>query len=386
MRRRWARALAGAALLLLLLGAVRHLYPPLRHPLDALLLAQALLAGEEKSWLARWTPSPVRRDDNLGGFPLDFHLPSGSGKAPRGCVLLAHGMTDLGRRDPRLVAFARILARLGFAVAVPELPGMRGFRPDEADVARLAAAFAWLDGQRAPAPPRCGLIGFSFSAGPVLLAAAKPGVRERVGYAAAAGAYFGLRGVLRHLTTGGRGEEPAFPGGPPVRAGKWLFLRYNAGLLGLQGYEAEVESIVRAKLREEGTDVSAIAARLPERARRVLALMENRDPARFDGLFRAQPPDLIRRVEAWSLEGAAGRGRFPLFLLHGRRDPFIPPSESLRLAEEARRAPGRPVRLLILDALGHVDPAQARFSLRAVTEGVRLFGFLSEVLSAMEGG
>ncbi|MBI1724125.1 MAG: hypothetical protein HYR52_00645, partial [Candidatus Tectomicrobia bacterium] len=199
MRRRWAQALAGAALLLILLGAVRHLYPPLRHPLDALLLAQALLAGEEKGLLARWTPSPVRRDENPGGLPLDFHLPGGSGKAPRGCVLLAHGMTDLGRRDPRLAAFARILARLGFAVAVPELPGMRGFRPDEADVARLAAAFAWLDGRRAPAPPRCGLIGFSFSAGPVLLAAAKPGVRERVGYAAAAGAYFGLRGVLRHL-------------------------------------------------------------------------------------------------------------------------------------------------------------------------------------------
>ena len=385
MRRGWVRALAGAALLLLLAGAVRHLYPPLRHPVDALLLAQAFLAGEEKSWLARRTSSPGRREEIADGAPLDLHLPGGS-DAPRGCILLAHGMTDAGRRDPRLLAFARILARLGFAVAAPELPGMRRFRPDEEDVARLASSFAWLDGRRAPASPRCGLMGFSFSAGPVLLAAAKPEVRERVGYAAAVGAYFGLRGVLRHLTTGGGGGAPAFPGGPPVRAGKWLFLRYNAGLLGLEGYEAEVEAIVRLKLADEGSDISALVSRLPARAGPVLALMENRDPARFDGLFRAQPPELLRRVEAWSLKGAAGRGRFPLFLLHGRGDPFIPPSESLRLAEEARRVPGRKVRLLILYALGHVDPAGTPLSPGVFLEGARLLGFLSEAISAMEGG
>src|SRR3972149_3420065 len=115
MRRGWVRALAGAALLLLLAGAVRHLYPPLRHPLDALLLAQAFLAGEEKSWLARRTPAPGRRGA-AGGVPAGLPHPGGS-SAPRGCVLLAHGMTDAGRRDPRLLAFARILARLGFAVA-----------------------------------------------------------------------------------------------------------------------------------------------------------------------------------------------------------------------------------------------------------------------------
>ena len=263
---------------------------------------------------------------------------------------------------------------------------MRRFRPDWEDVSRLASSFRWLDGRRAPGSPRCGLFGFSFSAGPVLLAAARPEMGERVGYAIAVGAYFELREVLRHLTTGGRGEEPAFPGGPPIRAGKWLFLRHNAELLGLEGHEAEAEAIVRAKLREEGADVSAQVSRLPERLGPVLALMENRDPARFDALYRVQPPDLLRRVEEWSLKGVAGRGRFPLFLLHGREDPFIPASESFRLAEEARTVPGRTVRLRVADVLGHVDPTRRTLSFAAVAEGARLLGFLSEALSAMEGG
>lgn len=385
MRRRWIRVLAGASAFLLLLAGIRQLYPPLRHPVDALLLAQALLAGEEGSWLARWVSPPERREEAAGGVKLDLHLPAGSGAAPRGCILLAHGMTDMGRRDPRLAAFARVLARLGFAAAVPELPGMRRFRPDPEDVSRLLSSFLWLDERRSASSPRCGLVGFSFSAGPVLLAAARPEMAERVGHVAAVGAYHDLREVLRHLTTGGGGEEPAFPGGPPVRTGKWLFLRYNAGLLGLEGHEGEVEAIVRRKLADEGADIASIVTQLPEGARPVLALMENREPARFDGLYRAQPPELRRRLEAWSLEGAAGRGRFPLFLLHGRSDPFIPASESIRLAREARKTPGRTVRLLLVDVFSHVDPARAVFSLGAMTEGVRLLGFLSEVLSAMEG-
>ena len=41
------------------------------------------------------------------------------------CVLLAHGVIDRGRNDPRFSRFAGHIAQLGFAVVVPELPGMR---------------------------------------------------------------------------------------------------------------------------------------------------------------------------------------------------------------------------------------------------------------------
>jgi len=380
VRRRWAGRLAWAAAALLLLLALR-LYPPLRHPLDAALLAQALFAGEERSWLARWTSPPER----LEAGEVDLYRPAAGDAPPRGCVLLAHGMTDLGRRDPRLAAFARALARLGFAVAAPELPGMRRFRPDPEDVDRIAAGFAWLEGQYAASGLRCGLLAFSFAAGPALMAAARPGAASRAACLIAVGAYHDLRAVLRHLTTGGREDEPAFPGGPPVRVGKWLFLRYNAELLGLEGHREEAEAIVRLKLADERAEIAPLVERLPERLRPLLALIENKDPSRFDALYAAQPPELRARLEGWSMEEVVGRTRLPIFLLHGRGDPFVPPSESLRLAERARERPGAGVRLLVLDVLGHVDPGEKALSLGGALEAVRLLGFVSEALTAMEG-
>ncbi|MBI3128018.1 MAG: hypothetical protein HYZ11_10480 [Candidatus Tectomicrobia bacterium] len=384
MRRKWLWVLAAAAFLLVLSALLRPLYPPLRHPLDALLLAQSLLAKEEKSWLARWTLPPERREETPGDVPLDFYIPGGSDEPPRGCILLAHGMTDAGRRDARLAAFARSLARLGFAVAAPDLPGMRRFRPDVRDVARLASTFAWLDGRRPPSVPRCGLFGLSFSAGPAFLAAARPEVAGRVGYMIAVGAYYDLREVLLHLTTSGRGHEPAFPGGPPLWTGKWLFLRYNADLLGLDGHEAEVEAIVRRKLADEKADIASLVSRLPEEGRGVLALMENTDAALFDAIYRSQPPAMRQRLEAWSLEGVVRRGGYPLFLIHGRGDPLVPFSAGVHLAREAREVPGRKVRLLIVEALGHVDASKTPFSVRKLGETAQLLGFLSEALSAME--
>jgi dipeptidyl aminopeptidase/acylaminoacyl peptidase len=46
--------------------------------------------------------------------------------------------------------------------------------------------------------------------------------------------------------------------------------------------------------------------------------------------------------------------RAPLVLVHGREDPAVPFTESLRLAAAAR-ATGRPVRMAIVGAVAHVE-------------------------------
>ena len=387
MSRRAFFLFAVAALLALWAGA--RAYPPIRHPIDSFFLAQALFAEGEESLLARRSLPPSRSEAETAEGPLDLYLPGEAAGAarPRGCILLAHGMTDLGRRDPRLAAFARNLARLGFAAAVPGLTGMRRFRPERKDVDRVAAGFAWLD-KNYGRDGRCGVFAFSFAAGPALMAAARPGARDRVSYLVAFGPYFDLRAVLRHMTTGGRSGEPAMPGGPPLRAGKWIFLRQNPDLLGLAGYEAEAAEIARRKLIDEDAGLAPFRARLPGSARRVLGLMENRDPDRFDELYEAQDLALREQLGAWSLREVIPRIRAPLYILHGRADPFIPPEESVRLATAARRRGTGAVCLLILEGFLHVDPgAGARALTWSQAAGVlRFLGFISEVLTAMEGG
>ncbi|MDP7384527.1 MAG: hypothetical protein QF593_00670, partial [Nitrospinota bacterium] len=145
--------------------------------------------------------------------------------------------------------------------------------------------------------------------------------------------------------------------------------------------------IARRKLIDEDAGLAPFRTRLPGPARRVLDLMENRDPGRFDELYEAQDPALRERLEAWSLREVIPRIRAPLYILHGRADPFIPPEESVRLAAARRRGTGA-VRLLILEGFLHVDPgAGARALTWSQAAGVlRFLGFISEVLTAMEGG
>ncbi|MCE2454093.1 MAG: hypothetical protein J4F48_15065, partial [Nitrospinae bacterium] len=162
----------------------------------------------------------------------------------------------MGKADHRLVAFAESLARLGFAALVPDLPGMRRFRPEEADVARIERAFSWMTRDGADSFERCSILAFSFAAGPALRAAARPAVGGKMAAFIGVGAYYDLKNVLRHLTTSGGQNRPAFPGGLPIRHGKWLFLRYNLELLGLEAHRDRVAAVVSRKRKDEAADVS----------------------------------------------------------------------------------------------------------------------------------
>lgn len=390
--RKWPRRLLVIAIVSIVLLIGIRFYPPFRHPIDSVLLIQALFVGEKKSWLSKWTSAPKRPSASIGNLELDLYM-QGIGptaKESRGCILLAHGMTDMGRRDPRLIAFSKSIARLGFAVVVPELPGMRRFRPDLEDIDRIVKSFLWMDKQFSLSNRRCGMFSFSFAAGPAMKAAVREQIASRVGFFIAVGAYLDLREVLRYLTTSGRGNVPAFPGGPPIRVGKWLFLRYNMTLLGLDGHEEEIKSIVKRKLENEEADILALKGQLPDQARKLLALMENHDLARFSALFEVQPEDLKARLREWSTREDISRTTMPIFFLHGRSDPFVPFTESVqlsKLAHQRKKDSGR-VRLLITDGLSHVDPERRNTSpgFQEVYEAIRLVMFVSDVLTAMEGG
>ena len=90
---------------------------------------------------------------------------------------------------------AALLARAGFDVAVPTIPGLtRGrLRPDDVEpvVATLAA-------RAAPTV----IVSVSVGAGPALLAAAEPAVRERVRVVLSLGGYASATELLRFFLTG----------------------------------------------------------------------------------------------------------------------------------------------------------------------------------------
>lgn len=191
------------------------------------------------------------------------------------------------------------------------------------------------------------VLGVSVGAGPALLAAADPRVANRVGTVLSLGGYASAVELLRYFLTGAYAYGEISGRVAPQPDAARLFLRANLDLL----KNAEDRRALDAWLATGG---SRPPARLTPDGEAVMRLVENRDPGKVDGLVQALPPDLQRLLARLSPEHVAGRIRGRLLLIHGRRDPAVPFTESLRLAAAARGNPG--TRLVLVGVLMHVEP------------------------------
>ena len=179
------------------------------------------------SWVTA-TPSVRSLQIPNGGRTITadlYFLPNGR---KRGAILLTHGIIEAGKDDPRLIRFAHALARTGFAVLVPELKGMKSLKVLMSDVEDIVVSFGYLAALHDLVDEKkVGLLGFSYAAGPTLMGAATPEIRERVKFVVSFGGYYDPINVIRFITTGyyEYGEESGVL--QPEPYGKWVFFINN---------------------------------------------------------------------------------------------------------------------------------------------------------------
>jgi hypothetical protein len=348
---------AGAAVLAAALGILWTGQP--WRLVEAALLLEDIRAGSAPSLLKRAAPAPARipvayRIEGRDGSG-DIHEPADGARAG---LILVPGATPAGKDDRALVAFAGSLARIGFRVLVPEIPGLRHLRLGSADIRPIADAARFLSARMDYRQP-LGLIAVSYATGPALAALAEPGVAERIGFAVAIGGYFDMGPLLAFITTGHDRDGP----GQPWRhrevktPGKWVFLRSNADRLEAPGDAALVAEIARRRLANPDADVADLALGLGPEGKSLLAMIDNRDPDRVPGLIAALPQavrDELDHIDPSRLPLASFKARF--VLIHGLGDPFIPESQSQALA---RSLHPRQVDLYLPGGLNHVLPRPA---------------------------
>jgi fermentation-respiration switch protein FrsA (DUF1100 family) len=279
----------------------------------ALFLAEFLGEGRWQP-LSAVTQKPERR---ALGPALDLYADPALRRPPG--LVLVHGLSPEGKDDLRLREAARLLARAGWAVAVPTVEGLTvlRLRPDDSRAVVGAVCALRAAGYRAA------VLGVSLGAGPALLAASHSAVAGDVSAVLALGGYASAIELLRFTLTG--------------------------------SYAFESEH-GRAAVHEEAIAQFARANReLVDAAGR--RLVDNRDPAAFDRLAAELPPSTRELLDALSPGRAIAGLQAPLFLIHGRQDPAVPFTESRRLAAAARAA-NRPVRVAIVGALSHVEGAR----------------------------
>ncbi|MGB5259347.1 MAG: hypothetical protein WBO34_02355, partial [Gammaproteobacteria bacterium] len=177
---------------------------------EAGLALEDLASGLVTSRLAAQVPRPSRESVSFmtGGEQRAADLYHTS-QAARAGIVLVPGVAARGRRDARVIAIATTLARLDFTVLVPDMPGVRSYRMRSSDAREVADSFSWLASQPGLAPPgHIGIAGFSYGAGPVLLAALQPDIRDRVHFVLAVGGYYSMENVVTYLTTGHYTVDP----------------------------------------------------------------------------------------------------------------------------------------------------------------------------------
>lgn len=329
---------------------------------EAGLALEDLASGQGASRLATQMPMPLRESISFmtGGEEraADLYRPP---QGARAGIVLVPGVAARGRRDARVVAIANTLARLDFTVLVPDMPGVRGYRMRSSDVREVADSFAWLASRPALAPSgHIGIAGFSYGAGPVLLAALQPDVRDRVHFILAVGGYYSLENVVTYLTTGyvsDVGPDGTAAAGAGRRSphpySKATFIRSNLDLLErpqdrgfFQGY---ANYIADPHMDED----EPVPAQLAPDAQAFYDLLTNHLPSRVPVLLGRLSPRM--RTELEGINPAAhdvSRLQADVILLHGRGDNLIPYTESIALADAL---PENQVQLFIIDGLAHVD-------------------------------
>jgi hypothetical protein len=336
----------------------------------AIVLTLGLALPATETWFSPVLPEVLRQDvvivSGARKIPADLYGPP----APRAALVIVHGLSRSGRRHPEIVRLARLLGQHGQLVLVPELDGLVKFALTGSEVEDIRAALRHLRDWGRP----IGIAGFSFGAGPALLAAADvPEIRVVGSF----GGYADLANVIAYVTTGAH----AFAGQRYTQRqeeyNRWKLLALLAGVLERGPDRGTLSGIAERRLANPADDTRELEAALGPQGQAVLRLTRNRDEGAVAGLVAALSPDTRRMLERMSPLASMPRLRGRLLIAHGAGDESIPFTESLRLAAAAD---GR-ARLAILHGFHHTGPQPVWHSLREnIADGWNLMRLIDGLL------
>lgn len=339
---------------------------------DAALLLEDIVAGDSPSRLKAKTVTPSRRTLEYiidGRHSMaDLYLPSDRVRA--GIVLIPGVVAD-GKDDKRLVALANTLARLQFAVLIPEVEGLRRFHTRASDVRVLADAFRYLVSKPELAPEgRAGFGGFSYGVGIVLLASLEPDIREQVRYLMGFGGYYDMHSIVTYFTTGFYRDEMSnkLKYRYPHYYLKWVFTLSNTDLLE-RVEDAETLRALADSFRYR-SDTSVELSKLAPDARALYDLITNENPKRVASLIDKLSPRIRDELEGINpAKRDLSKFRAQAILLHGRADTMIPYTESIAIA---RALPQEKVELFLIEGYAHTDVKPERGDLPKILDAMKM--------------
>lgn len=295
------------------------------------------------------TKTPAHRTlefgtDN-GKVVADLFLP---GRRSTPAVILAMGVRTQEKDKPVILHFAQTMSRLGYVVLWPRLEILDKGVPSFEEPETFVESFEFLENNEAVDPERISFIGFSVGSSVAMVAAQNPRIAERVHALVFFGGYYDAFDYIASLITKKAildSQEILWsPADGATGYIKEILEREDAkNLLGL---------FQDSNLTTSYTMAQNLIGKVPESE---LLILEKLNPSQNVGGFRAR-----------------------IFILHDKKDSYVPYAESIKLS---RALPGDlPQTFLLSNLFEHVQP-QKGLSPKIVGELSRLYRFLYQILS-----
>jgi pimeloyl-ACP methyl ester carboxylesterase len=298
------------------------------------------------------TEEPVVEDTVFAGRPALVAKPEGEGPWP--ALLFVNGTIREGRNYQPVQNLARGLARAGYLVVVPDLPGLTTDEITEETVSSTVGMARAVADRPDAESGRVGLIGVSTGATLALLAAEDEEVRDQISVVAGVAPYTDIQTVLNIATTGHYRDGEKYG---PYEADPFLSYVIAKSMIAALP-PGEDRDALRAELEEidrlDQDPLAGLRARptgdLSPEARSVVELLANEDPERFDGLYEALPSEIRERMERLSPLAGDEQITAPVELASGPEDKYFPVSESFALGSIAAD-----YRVTVTEAIDHSE-------------------------------
>src|SRR5215211_4814612 len=311
------------------------------------------------------TEEPRVADTYVAGNPALVVRPEGEDKLP--ALFFVNGVVTQGRELPEVQRLAEGLARAGYLVVVPDLPGLRRgeIRPQTVhETVEVAKAISERPDARGG---KVGLVGVSTGATLAVLAAEKDELEGRVSVVAGVAPYTDVKTVLDIATTGHYEND-----GRLVRyeADPFLSGAITQSLVSMLPPSEDRETLLEEleevdRLRPEFlTELRGMGAQ----ASSVAELLANEDPRRFDELYAGLPDGVRANLEELSPLAGDERVSVPVELISGPQDKYFPLSETYAIERIAPQA-----RVTVSEALDHAELNPASRDLASL---LRINGFV----------
>ena len=299
----------------------------------------------------RLTGEPRVEQWEADGVPVEVVRPRGSGPWPT--WLFVNGAHPERRTEPVVQRLSRGLARAGYLVLVPDVPGLGEGTITARTLDATAAVTAAAMRRRDVEDGRIALIGASTGAALALLTAARDDLADHISVVAAVAPFADLERMICLATTRGYAENGGFTRYEVTALQRRVVAR---SLVAAIAEETERTRLVAA-LDHADADGSDPVEALPEsdelspQGRAIVRLLRNDDPELFASLFQALPDDLHTLLASLSPLAVAPGVRAPVEIVVPPADVYFPLGEARALAAALPRA-----HLTVTGSLDHTRP------------------------------